>query len=147
MFLLMRQQMIDIATEIVHESEPPPKPVPEIWNHELVKHIDSIYENTLRPVIAQDGLFTKDYLKAWSDYRLQVAEYMLRVFGTEKDIGESSTAFGRASSWMQSNLLRILPETVSKVQLPWPILTSTVMKDFTVLFKKVELGIGLVCYI
>lgn len=140
----MRQQMIDISTEIVTEGEPLPKPVPEIWNHTLINHIDVIYQNTLQPVISEDGLFTDLYLESWHKYRLQVADYMLRIFGKEQDIGGSSTSFGRASCWMQSNILRILPESISATHPPWPILTSTVMKDFTALFKKIELGVGLV---
>lgn len=142
----MRRQMIDISTEIVCESEPPPKPVPEIWNHTLVTQVDMIYQNTLRPVIAEDGHFTDTFLKAWSNYRLQVADYMLHIFGAEGDIGVSSTAFGRAACWMRTNVLRLLPELISATQPPWPILTSSVIEDFTKLFKKVELGVGLVCF-
>ena len=125
-----------------------PTCVPELWSGALLADIDIIYNNTMRPVISQDCIFTPAFTEAWRNYRQGVADYFFQVFGDASNVDYASTAYGRAGSHMHSNALRLMPsaESLSKssIDLPWPILTDGVMKDFTAIFRKVEGGVELV---
>src|SRR5258705_3055552 len=144
MFLVMLRSMVDIATEFVVGGSRSVQAVPDIWNTFLLTRADQIYKKTIGPVVSQDGESTETFIQAWRAYRLQIAGLHRSVFGEESMILNTSTSFNRASAWMYSNTLRLLPEDISESRLPWPILTNSVMRDFTTLFTKVQDGISLV---
>jgi hypothetical protein len=143
----MRQMMLAVSTEhfapeVVHVALP--TPVADIWSISVLSDIDKIYANTLHPVISQDGLFTSAFIKAWKAYRQQVTNYFLQVFGDISNIDPAGSDFDRAASHVHSNALRLMPLEISPTDLPWPILTDGVMKDFTDMFREVEGGVELV---
>jgi hypothetical protein len=141
----MRQLMVDISTHSATGKETTLPAVPEIWNAELLAQVNVIYDKTIGRLIAKDGTFTNDVCKAWSEYRLQIAQLMLRVFEDENKVLTISTPFSRACSSMHSNTLRLLPEVISENELPYPLLTNSVLRDFTRIFTKVAGGISMVC--
>lgn len=150
LFLIMHKQMLAISTEDAADSSSNvrPTPVPEIWNRELLDHLDQIYSSTLHPVIEHDGIFTPEYKSSWREYKKQVAQCMLDVFGDgSESVAQSNpatNAYGRASLWMYRNILSILPDEILESALPWPLLTQSVFRDFTKLFRNVDEGLHLV---
>jgi hypothetical protein len=141
----MRQLMVDISTHNATGADTTLLAVPEIWNAELLAQVNVIYDNTIGHLIAEDGTLTDDVCKAWSEYRSQLAQLMLKVFRDHNTDLMISTPFSRACSSMHSNVLRLLPEVISENELPYPLLTNSVLRDFTRIFNKVAGGISMVC--
>jgi len=140
----MRQLMVDISTEVVATTGIYSPAVPEIWNARLLDQVDVIYSTTIGRCISHDGELAGVYADEWRNYRQQVANLMQSVFGDEHGVLPSSTPFNRATMWVCSNVLRLLPETITETEMPWPLLTNTVMRDFTSLFTEVAAPISLV---